>query len=75
MRLFAGIMKEDSRTHQAFDVIEQLINLLAACQADVTFSEETPDLSLDLIFVHIHHDKESHHVIQHYSKQTIFVVL
>jgi len=70
-----GLWYDEDENYQAFNLIKKQVNFLAACQSNVTFAEKTSDLPPDLVLIHIHHDHKSHHVIEHDSKQTIFIVL
>ena len=61
--------------YQVSDLVEELVELLAARESDVTFAKESSRLASDLVLVHSHHDHERNLVVEHHAQQVVLVHL
>ena len=62
-------------THQLSDLVQQVVDVLAAHQSNVTLAQHASYLALQLVLTDTHHHHERHHVVQHHRQQTVLIVL
>ncbi len=56
-------------------LVEDIVDLLTADKADMTFPQQASHFTSHLILADTHHDHESRHVVQHDDQDAVLVVL